>query len=811
VGTGGYTPGFVDVYLNGAKLAPADFTATNGSDIVLASGGAANDILEVVAFQEFTVVDQTFSGDITFTGANYNLVWDASDDALEFRDTALKISSSADGQLDLDADTEIEITAPTVQINASSVFDVNGNIDVSGTVTGTGTSVFASLDISGDIDVDGTTNLDVVDIDGAATIDLADGVADNAYALTVKNREATDDRSYGLLVHAGSTNTDRALVINDHDGSNALFYVHGNGNVALGITNATEKFTVVNSSSGIVGRFTNNTNQTLDLGVISGSGSAGGVSFNNANSGYLSFQSGSTELVRMDASGNMGIGHAPSGNLTAGYVLRLDGGSQTYLAFNNDTHTTQVTGGFVIGNDGSSAYLVQRENQPLAFHTNDAERMRIKSNGTIKSVDAGTDNTRFGEDAGAALVSGANSNTLIGDVAGTSLTSPASFNVAVGHLALDADTKGDQSVAIGYAALSNQNFTSTTDSNNTAIGFMAGITVTSGQSNTIIGSNAGFYLSTGNNNTFLGMQAGTGISTNLLTGDRNIAIGANAGLVLQGAGAENVLIGAYAGDAIRTGTSNTIIGDNAGSGITTASGNVVIGHNAVNDGNCGNDNTVIGNNAGLLVTGSDNVIIGNDAGSNVTSGGGNIIIGDADGSAAGTAHQMIMGNSVVGVGQDNFTFGRGDTDSNIAFGATSITAPSDERYKENIQTSTAGLAFIKDLRPVTFQWKKEKDIPTDHEAYVKGSDTRVMLSNGETNHGFIAQEVKAVIDAHSELKDGFKMWSVEQREDAEGNPVENTRQRLAPSELIPMLTKAIQELSAKNDALEARIATLEAG
>ena len=35
------------------------------------------------------------------------------------------------------------------------------------------------------------------------------------------------------------------------------------------------------------------------------------------------------------------------------------------------------------------------------------------------------------------------------------------------------------------------------------------------------------------------------------------------------------------------------------------------------------------------------------------------------------------------------------------------------------------------------------------------------------------------------------------------------RQRVASATLIPILTKAIQELSAKNDALEARIATLE--
>ena len=52
--TGGYTPNFLDVYLNGVKLAAADYTASNGSDVVLASGAATGDILEVVAFNTFT-------------------------------------------------------------------------------------------------------------------------------------------------------------------------------------------------------------------------------------------------------------------------------------------------------------------------------------------------------------------------------------------------------------------------------------------------------------------------------------------------------------------------------------------------------------------------------------------------------------------------------------------------------------------------------------------------------------------------------------------------------------------------------------
>jgi hypothetical protein len=46
--TSGYTVGYVDVYLNGVKLSTSDFTATNGSDIVLGSGATAGDVLAVV-------------------------------------------------------------------------------------------------------------------------------------------------------------------------------------------------------------------------------------------------------------------------------------------------------------------------------------------------------------------------------------------------------------------------------------------------------------------------------------------------------------------------------------------------------------------------------------------------------------------------------------------------------------------------------------------------------------------------------------------------------------------------------------------
>ena len=53
--TAGYTAGFVDIYMNGVRLVDGtDFTATNGSDVVLTSGASTGDIIDVLMF---TAVD----------------------------------------------------------------------------------------------------------------------------------------------------------------------------------------------------------------------------------------------------------------------------------------------------------------------------------------------------------------------------------------------------------------------------------------------------------------------------------------------------------------------------------------------------------------------------------------------------------------------------------------------------------------------------------------------------------------------------------------------------------------------------------
>jgi len=82
-----YDAGYIDVYLNGVKLAGADYTATTGNSIVLASGASVNDILMVVAYGTFQLSNFsiTDANDVPALGtAGQALVVNSGATALEF-------------------------------------------------------------------------------------------------------------------------------------------------------------------------------------------------------------------------------------------------------------------------------------------------------------------------------------------------------------------------------------------------------------------------------------------------------------------------------------------------------------------------------------------------------------------------------------------------------------------------------------------------------------------------------------------------------------------------------------------------------
>jgi hypothetical protein len=64
-----YTVGLVEVYRNGVKLAIADYTASNGTTIVLATGATSGDVIEVVAFGSVNTAAVITAEDFNGTGS----------------------------------------------------------------------------------------------------------------------------------------------------------------------------------------------------------------------------------------------------------------------------------------------------------------------------------------------------------------------------------------------------------------------------------------------------------------------------------------------------------------------------------------------------------------------------------------------------------------------------------------------------------------------------------------------------------------------------------------------------------------------
>jgi len=234
---------------------------------------------------------------------------------------------------------------------------------------------------------------------------------------------------------------------------------------------------------------------------------------------------------------------------------------------------------------------------------------------------------------------------------------------------------------------------------------------------------------------------------------------------------------------------------------TTGPFNTAVGNSALASNTTGEGNTTFGSNAGdAITTGNYNICVGYLAGThatNLTTGTGNVIIGDyADVSAEDTDYANAIGYNVTGAGGYT-TVGQDADDIRAAHGTATWATVSDQRYKKDIVDSTAGLSFINALQPRTFKYKTLGELPETFNAYE--ADSTEVFKSPQTQHGFIAQEVKAAIDADSSIADGFKLW--DDREDGS--------QEVAEAALIPVLTKAIQELSAQVDALTARIETLE--
>jgi hypothetical protein len=228
------------------------------------------------------------------------------------------------------------------------------------------------------------------------------------------------------------------------------------------------------------------------------------------------------------------------------------------------------------------------------------------------------------------------------------------------------------------------------------------------------------------------------------------------------------------------------------SGGNTLTHNIAIGHWALDDtGTNGVQSTIaIGDHALTACTdGIQNVAIGHSAGNILTTGGTNTIIGyDADVDANDRDGCIVIGAGLsLNTASDNVVeIGNNTNAMTYDLDGGDITVTSDKRIKTNIKDTKIGLEFINKLRPITYETKPSAEYP---EEFNVPEDSQKKTGSGKIWDGLIAQDVKAVMD---ELDVGFSGWS-------EGI---NTKQTLAYGKLVMPLIKAVQELTAKVEALE---------
>ena len=431
-------------------------------------------------------------------------------------------------------------------------------------------------------------------------------------------------------------------------------------------------------------------------------------------------------------------------------------------------------------------------------------------------------NVGVGFQAGLAI-EGGNYNIAIGHTALGTRTSPAagafgpaqgSGNIAIGSSAMAKNYTGEQNVGIGGGGALQYN---SSGSNNVAVGWQAmnGDSVNSsvGGGNVAVGAGALKVQQNGDNNIAVGIAS----LESLTTGDDNIGIGANAlsdittvagnvaigkdAAKLMTSGTYNVSVGNGAmGAGIATGATNVAIGADALSVATSANKNVAIGASALiaktTGAGCvavgfeagkalvgGEDNTLVGYQAGVLATGAGNTIIGKGAAINLTSGAYNTVIGVGAGTEAAVFDLTNESARVI----------LGDTGVTNFYCKVALTVTSDERDKTDFQTIPYGLDFVNGLEPLKFKW----DERCKYFDIIDGSKVAVEKDGSRASEvyelGFKAQQVIALEKSFGSLK---AMIGDEEQPD---------KLKLTETKLLPVLVKAIQELSAQVMALRSRI------
>ena len=271
-----YTPGYMDVYLNGVRLVyPTDYSASDGSTVGLTTNAISGDTLELVAYKSFNVgsVEEaagnfSVGGNATITG-NLTVSGDttlAAGSSVSFATTSFGLSGSPDvtvNNITGVAATHsgiVKITDTTASTNSG-----DGSLVISG-----GVGIAKSLNVAGNLSVGGTlTYEDVQRIDSIGIVTAGGGL--------YVGRDEGGGTGIGITAtpkgHIIAAGVVTATQYNDANGNINRFYgvgIHSAGTIiGTGVT--------ILNFVGTGNTFVDRGGNQVDVSISGGSGGGGGA------------------------------------------------------------------------------------------------------------------------------------------------------------------------------------------------------------------------------------------------------------------------------------------------------------------------------------------------------------------------------------------------------------------------------------------------------------------------------------------------------------------------------------------------------
>ena len=493
----------------------------------------------------------------------------------------------------------------------------------------------------------------------------------------------------------------------------------------------------------------------------------------------MTFYTGGSERMRLDTSGNLGLGTAsPSG--ASGTTFAINGGAgQTRLALKNNGSGDASSDGFqiVLLSDGVNVVYQNRESGYQAWEGNGTERMRIDSIGNV-GIGASSPSSKLDVvGSGATLVKSQSTGNYAAFYANGATGNAAYYFFAV-NATETARIYSDAGNYIGFATGSSGTERMRIDSSgNVGIGTSSppsgsrlaisggalNFTETSGRD--ILWGTSSYVYITGNQGTGV-LAMGTGSTERMrIDSSGNVGIGTSSPATTL-----------HVRKDLAGGTTYPIYADNGagGAGVNVAGVAFVNAgsspKSSITAGVYGNDFmafNVNGNTERMRIDASGNLLVGTTSGTaqtNITSTSTKNVMNlrNYDDLGRGIA---LLNSSGGGAGSITWTAT-----------TTAYATSSDYRLKENIAPMTGALAKVAALKPCTYKWK----------------------ADGSDGQGFIAHELAEVVsDCVSGEKDAV---------DEDGNP---KYQGIDTSFLVATLTAAIQEQQAIIEQLKADVAALK--